>query len=262
MEVDSTYYTLLSPDVASKWLEWTPASFVFDVKAHPVLTGHPIDVRRLPADLRDAIDKAGVTGHRVYSDRLPAEIEREIEGRFFASIAPILQAGRLGCVLLQFPPWLQANRGSARKIEEVRARWASVPVAVEFRHRSWLEPERRDRVLHWLRDIDASYVIVDEPDAPTGGVPAVVAVSRDALAVVRFHGHNIGGWQRGTSVVERFNYLYTPAELAAWVEPVRRVANEANSVHAVFNNCVRNYAVLNAKGLAVLLEKAGEAPNG
>jgi hypothetical protein len=26
-------------------------------------------------------------------------------------------------------------------------------------------------------------------------------------------------------------------------------------VHAVFNNCVRNYAVLNAKDLAVLLEE-------
>jgi hypothetical protein len=29
-------------------------------------------------------------------------------------------------------------------------------------------------------------------------------------------------------------------------------------VHALFNNCVRNYAVLNAKGLSVLLDAASD----
>jgi uncharacterized protein YecE (DUF72 family) len=57
-------------------------------------------------------------------------------------------------------------------------------------------------------------------------------------------------------VIERFDYLYLPSELEAFVEPIRRIAERAEEVHAVFNNCVRNYAVLNAKDLAVLLERA------
>ena len=81
-------------------------------------------------------------------------------------------------------------------------------------------------------------------------------VTTPALAVVRFHGHNVGGWQkRGASVHERFDYLYSPEELSAWREPVRRLSREAEAVHAVFNNCVQNFAVLGAKGLSVILEK-------
>jgi len=82
----------------------------------------------------------------------------------------------------------------------------------------------------------------------------VVAVTNPRLAVVRFHGQNREGWEKkGASVAERFNYLYRPAELTAWVAPLRRLSAEAESVHAVFNNCVRNFAVLNAKDLAFLL---------
>jgi len=84
-----------------------------------------------------------------------------------------------------------------------------------------------------------------------------VTVTNPELALLRFHGHNRAGWsKKGASVHERFDYLYAKSELAAWVEPVRRLASEAKQVHAIFNNCVRNYAVLGAKGLSVLLQVA------
>jgi uncharacterized protein YecE (DUF72 family) len=84
-----------------------------------------------------------------------------------------------------------------------------------------------------------------------------VAVTAPRVAIVRFHGQNLHGWdKRGASVLERFNYLYTPGELSAWIGRVKQLSERADSVHAVFNNCVRNYAVLNAKDLAVLLEEA------
>jgi uncharacterized protein YecE (DUF72 family) len=87
----------------------------------------------------------------------------------------------------------------------------------------------------------------------------LLEVTRPELAIMRFHGHNVAGWnKRSASVHERFDYVYTSEELAAWVGPVRRLAAEAREVHAVFNNCVRNYAVLNAKGLAALLAEQVE----
>ncbi len=102
VEVDATYYALLPPINAHNWLAWTPPSFTFDIKAHPVLTGQPIDVARLPADLRDAIVESGAPG-RVYAERLPPEFTAAIEARFREFLRPLLEQNRLGALLLQFP---------------------------------------------------------------------------------------------------------------------------------------------------------------
>ena len=106
-----------------------------------------------------------------------------------------------------------------------------------------------------------TYVCVDEPSGADqrGGVPAVLEITTPRLGIVRFHGQNRSGWRRGSSVHERFNYLYSPGELQRWVRPMLELSRSVGSsgqVHAVFNNCVRNYAVLNAKGLSVALEES------
>jgi uncharacterized protein YecE (DUF72 family) len=259
VEVDASYYTLIAREVAERWLTWTPPSFVFDVKAHPILTGHPIDVDRLPSDIREALAPDEDSPRRVYPDKIPSAIALEIERRFRDFVEPLDAARRLGAVLVQLPPWRKATRGNVRELEAVLERWATVPMAVEFRDRSWLEPGRRDRVFDVLARHGATYVVVDEPDVPTGGVPPTLAVTNPRLSIVRFHGHNRAGWRKGSSVAERFDYLYAPEELSAWVPSVQRLGGEAGSVHAVFNNCVRNYAVIDAKGLSVLLAGGGAA---
>ncbi|HVJ19167.1 MAG TPA: DUF72 domain-containing protein [Polyangiaceae bacterium] len=255
VEVDATYYALLGADVVARWVSWTPEHFRFDVKAHPVLTRHPIDVGKLPADLRDELERSGA-GARVYADKLPAEIRGEIEQRFFASLEPLAVGGRLDAVLLQFPPWFGSTRGNARHLELLVERFPGMPFAVEFRNKGWLEPDRRARVLDLLKGLQLSYVGVDEPEGKVGGLPPITEVTNPRLAIVRFHGQNSEGWnKKGASVLERFNYLYRPAELQSWAARVKQLSAQAESVHAVFNNCVRNYAVLNAKDLAVLLER-------
>jgi uncharacterized protein YecE (DUF72 family) len=254
VEVDATYYALLPAEAAEHWATWTPSSFRFDVKAFPVLTGHPIEISRLPGDLKFALEQAGFE-RRVYPNKLPAELTHELELRFRLLLEPLLREGKLSSVCLQFPPWFSANRGNARHIEAVAERWQDVPLAVEFRHKSWLASERRARVFDMLRRCNLSYICVDEPDVERGGVPALIEVTNPKLSIMRFHGRNVAGWQkRGATVHERFNYLYSSAELSAWIEALKKLSSEAEQVHAVFNNCVRNYAVLNAKGLAVLLE--------
>jgi uncharacterized protein YecE (DUF72 family) len=253
VEVDATYYSLLPPTTAERWAGATPADFEIDVKAHPVFTGHPIDFTRLPAELAEAAKRAGHE-ERGYADRLPPELVAEMERRFVELLSPLRSSGKLGCVMLQFPPWFRATRGNARRIEVLAERLVSVPLAVEFRHPSWLAEERRERVFALLSKHRMSYVAVDEPDVPRGGVPPVIRVTNPALAIVRFHGKNAAAWRRrGASVQERFEYLYSPEELRPWVEPVRTLSREAERVHAVFNNCVSDYAVVNAKGLCVLL---------
>jgi uncharacterized protein YecE (DUF72 family) len=259
VEVDATYYALLGADIVARWVDWTDESFRFDVKAHPIVTGHPIEVERLPRDIKAACEAASI-GPRVYPVKLPNEIRNELEARFAASLEPLRAAGRLAALFVQFPPWFASTRGNVRRLEDVADRWGTLPLAVEFRHKSWLEESRRERVFALLRELDMSYVCVDEPPSRTGGLPNVVAVTNPKLAVVRFHGHNRDAWdKKGASVIERFNYLYRPEELTGWVAPLRKLAAEAENVHAVFNNCVRNYAVLNAKDLAFLVGDAEPA---
>ena len=65
VEVDATYYALLPPETTARWVEWTPANFCFDVKAHPVLTGHPIDMAKLPSDLKQELERAGICQARL-----------------------------------------------------------------------------------------------------------------------------------------------------------------------------------------------------
>ncbi len=256
VEVDATYYTLISEETTRRWVESTPSAFQFHIKAHPIVTGHPIDVVRLPGDLRQVLQAAGFE-QRVYPDNLPAELRRELELRFEAPLAPLREAGKLTGVLAQFPPWFSATRGNARVIEELKTRFPELPFTVEFRHKSWLEQERRARVFDLLRALGYAYVVVDEPEGSTFGVPAVPVVTNPELSVVRFHGRNVSGWsKKGASVQQRFNYLYAPAELSEWKERMVQLSGGARQVHAVFNNCVRDYAVIGAKGLIAVLEGA------
>ncbi|MES1173368.1 MAG: DUF72 domain-containing protein [Myxococcales bacterium] len=258
VEVDATYYALLAVETVARWVQWTPKGFQFDVKAHPVFTGHPMDRQRLPPEIVAAIPAQLASEQRLYAHALPRELTAELERRYFDSLSPLIDAGRLTSILVQFPPWFEATRGNARHLEQLRERYPSAPFSIEFRSRSWLAPERRDRVQALLRAQELAYVVVDEPDVERGGVPALPWVTSSRLAVLRFHGQNRRAWANPrATVAERFNYLYAPAELAAWSAQLRRMSGEAEQVHAVFNNCVRNYAILNAKGLAVLVSREG-----
>jgi uncharacterized protein YecE (DUF72 family) len=116
VEVDATYYSLLPRSMSERWLEDTPPDFKFDVKAFPSFTGHPIDVARLPTDLRTRFLELG-EARRVYPDKLPPELEQELSARFLDSIEPLSSAGRLGAILLQFPPWFTATKKNAHAIE-------------------------------------------------------------------------------------------------------------------------------------------------
>lgn len=253
VEVDATYYALPSADMARRWAQRTPDDFVFDIKAFSLLTGHAVDASRLPLDLRQQMRESGA---RVSADRVETAVHQACWQRFLDGIEPLREAGKLGSVLLQFPPWFEATRGNARTVELAREKLGDIRATIEFRHRSWGEPERFSRVVQWLRDIRASYVCVDEPQGLRNSMPAHVAVADPSLAVVRFHGRKTDTWDKPVGVQEKYAWLYSPEELAPWVGKVKSLSNEAESVHVVFNNCNSNYAVLGAKDLTAELVDA------
>ncbi|MFK0120177.1 DUF72 domain-containing protein [Streptomyces sp. NPDC090994] len=237
VEVDAGYYALPSRRNSELWLERTPENFRFDVKVFSLLTGHPTRTGALPADLRGA-------------ERGPALLD-EVWRRFAYAVEPLREAGRLGAVLFQFPPWFPPSTGAEETLEACARRTAGWPLAVEFRHPGWWAADRADATAALLAGLGASAVGVDMAPGLPGSLPPVVPVTHRPLAVVRFHGRS-PAWGRG-SKEDRFRYGYDVAELAAWVPRLRRAARHADELHVLFNNCCGDAAVRAAETMRGLL---------
>jgi uncharacterized protein YecE (DUF72 family) len=234
VEVDSTFYRLPSESMVQGWAERTPDDFTMHIKAFGLMTRHPVKVEAVPEDLRGEmpVDDRG----RV--DRPPRELRAEIFSRFLAALEPLRNSGKLGGILFQLPPYIVYKETSLEYLEWARAQLDGYDMLVEFRHRSWLDDQNRVDSLSFLERIGASYVVVDAPRSDTARnlVPTVVATT-SPLAYVRFHGRNLGTWnKRGGSAAERFDYLYTDEELGEWVEPLQELAGESEEAYAFFNN--------------------------
>ncbi len=234
VEVDSTYYRLPGESMVAGWAERTPPGFTMHIKAFGLMTRHPVKIEVLPEDLRDAmpVDERG----RV--DRPPRELRAEVFRRFLEALRPLRESGKLGGILFQFPSYIVFKDSSLEYIEWARGELGGDEMLVEFRHRSWLDDEHRAETLAFLERIGASYVTVDAPrsDSAKNLVPTVPAVTA-GLAYVRFHGRNLGTWnKRGGSAAERFDYLYSDGELAEWVPVLKELAAGAEQAYAFFNN--------------------------
>jgi uncharacterized protein YecE (DUF72 family) len=233
VEANSTYYRLPEREMAEKWAERTPEGFVMHVKAFGVMTRHPVKVDQLPTDLRDDAP----TDDRGRVDRPPREFRAELFRRFYEALEPLREMGKLGGILMQFPPYVVPRPASLDYLEWAQEQLGGDEMLVEFRHGSWLDDEHRDETLAFLESRHMTYVIVDAPQ--TGGrnvLPTVVATT-SPTAYVRFHGRNAETWnKRVRSAAERFDYLYSENELREWVEPLDKLAGKAETVYAMFNN--------------------------
>jgi uncharacterized protein YecE (DUF72 family) len=248
VEVDSSYYALPAEQTAATWAARTPAGFTFNVKAFSLFTQHPTPVKALPADLREAVAKTGK--NRVYLKDVDPDVTGQAWDRFLAALGPLHEAGKLGAILLQFPPWFPISRANKEYIAACAERVAPRRVCVEFRHRSWMTPDNQQETLDFLSARQLPYVCVDMPQGYRSSIPPVLAATSD-LAVVRMHGHS-DKWD-SKDIYERFGYRYTDAELDEWAGKIRGLADDATETHVLFNNCYRDYAQANAQQLVMRL---------
>lgn len=240
VEIDSTFYALMPPSNFELWAARTPDDFKFDVKAFRTLTRHGA------AYQPDATHEG--------ESRSLDPTEQEILS-FKESIEPLRAAGKLRALLFQFPPWMKESPRNREYLEQVREYFPHDLVSVEFRHRSWLDPGVRADTFKQLRDLGMAYVVVDQPQLGSGSIPSIVEVTSPKLATVRFHGRNYQTWYKkgAKSSTERFNYLYSPDELATWIPKIREMAAETEEVHLLMNNNRGNYAIVNARDAMKLL---------
>jgi uncharacterized protein YecE (DUF72 family) len=257
-EIDSTYYAPPNEQQSTLWAQRTPEGFRFDVKAYSLLTGHPTRPASLWKDLREELKPEVADKRNLYSNHLGPDALDEAWRRFEAALRPLHDAGKLGSILFQYPPWFGPRASNRAALEELPERLADYRIAVEFRSPAWTAEARdRKRTLALLADLGLVFVGVDAP--AVSGLPRLFALTNPELLLVRFHGRSESTWKDTSgSAAERFRYLYRKRELSGIAKKVAHTATGAAETHLLMNNCYRDYAVRNAAQLRDLLAHHGE----
>ena len=233
VEVNSTFYAIPARATVERWVAATPDGFCFDVKLHRLLSRHAAGADSLPRELR-ARAKTNERGRVVLDDRLQAAVLAET----LEAVAPLAEAGRLGGFLLQLTPGFAPSRHDLGELLPVVEALAPHPVAIELRHRSWVDPKRVEQTLVWYEANGAVWVGVDAPEGDQITImPPLDAATHPGVAYLRAHGRNHEGYVKGKSVAERFAYRYEDAELEEIGGRATSLAEQVGgAVKLYFNN--------------------------
>lgn len=216
IEINSTFYRPVRPEVAERWAERVEdlEGFRYSAKLWRRFT-HERDEAWTTADVRAVRD----------------------------GMRPLHRAKKLDALLVQFP-WSFKNEEPSREwlADLVRA-FREFPLVVEVRHESWNEPE----FYAWLGEEGVGFVNIDQPLFAKSIRPSAKGTAR--VGYVRVHGRNYKDWWRkGAGPGARYDYLYEPAELRPWVARTRDIADDRRTrvVDVVFNNHSKGKSVVNA----------------
>lgn len=253
VEVDSSYYTLLGEQTAKAWVSRTPQQFTFNIKAFALLTQHSVDTARLPAALKELLTATEKDAPRL--SRPSAELLDLAFEMFWSALTPLHQAGKLGMLLFQFPPYFIRKSSNFDYIAALPERLPGADIAIEFRHPSWVtEGPARSETMKFLRERGLYYVSIDAPQAPSIVPSFLEAVGSQMY--VRFHGRNLENWyKKGITVAQRYQYLYSERELADHAEHLGRIPG-VRRAYVIFNNCYSNFGVMNAATMANILARS------
>jgi len=221
VEIDSSYYRVPSENTVRSWARRSPEDFRFSLKL-------PATVTHLPA-----------AAYGTLHDDLH---------EFRRNVTPLADAGKLACVLLQFPNRFRPNEQTTEHIRRLRDALDDMRLVAEFRHREWQTHD----TLVLLRDLQIGLVAVDEPEYASLPRPTTDVTSD--LAYVRLHGRNAAAWWTGDNVT-RYDYRYSLEELGPWADRIVDFsANpEVTEVLSFFNNHRRGAAAANAEMLEAML---------
>jgi uncharacterized protein YecE (DUF72 family) len=224
VELNVTYHALQSRERIAGWVGQTPPAFRFDVKLLKDFSSNP---------------RAAV----------PA-----IADRFLASIAPIIEAKKLGAFLLTLAPAFGPHRHRLDELDGVAEKFSPLaPVAVELRDRAWIAGDALASTLAYFRSRPFAWVALDLPHLDAAPLlPPIDEVTHPTLAYVRLHGRN-PDYLRVKKAEERHAYAYSAAELDEIAARIRALATKARDVHVSANNHYADFAPKTALALRHLL---------
>ncbi len=221
LEINSCFYRAVRPEHARVWATRVAHNqrFLFTAKLHRSFTHD-----QNPAD-------ADETGFRALADVL-------------------MESGRLGAVLAQFPWSFKHTAENRAYVAALLERFREYPMVIEVRHEDWMSPA----FLDLLGERQAAFCNIDQPTLSHGMRPAAVVTA--PIAYFRLHGRNYKNWfKQGESETrhERYNYLYSPEELRPWAKRVQAASAEARQTFVIANNHFEGKAAANSLEMISLL---------
>jgi len=227
VEINSTFYRPASAAMARGWVGRTPADFVFSVKAWQKFTHD--------TKLGDGASDAGERW---------APFERADVERFSEGVAPLVEGGRLGALLFQFPAGFVYTTENLDRLEAALSSFEICHKVVELRHRSWSDHRGETDAL--LARLDTTWAFIDEPKFPTSVKQELAATAE--LTYLRLHGRNSEKWWHHQDAWERYDYLYPEENIRRLAAKLRQLAGKSpqSRFYAFFNNHARGQAVANA----------------
>ncbi len=251
VEVNSTFYGQPRPAVTRSWVRRTPPGFEFSVKLYQKFT-HPGMFRQALADTlarADALPERNEREQREMLEALARPNQADLD-QFRAGIEPLAEAGRLGAVLVQFPPSFTCAPSSCDALAGLLRALREYRVAVELRHRSW--SDRLGDTLSLLNQFGAAWVQIDEPkfrfSIRQNYLPNV-----EGFYYMRLHGRNAAHWWRRGAAEDRYDYLYTAEELKEFVATADAVRSLVKKMYLYTNNHFAAKSVANAVMLKAAL---------
>ncbi|GMR23044.1 MAG: DUF72 domain-containing protein [Acidobacteriota bacterium] len=180
----------------------------------------------------------------------------EDERAFKDALVPLIDAGVLGGLLLQFP-WSFKNEPESRSyLSKLFDRFDGYPLVLEVRHASWNDRELYELLEH--RGV--GFCNIDQPLIGRSIAPTDKATS--PIGYVRLHGRNYQDWFRENAGRDaRYDYLYSDDELDPWMDKISEVSENASETYVITNNHFRGQAVVNALQIRSRIERrAVKAP--
>lgn len=233
VELDASFYAIQPERNIRKWINETPTAFQFVVKAYQGMTGH-------------------LRGKSHYASA------EEMFEQFKLSIDPLLEAGKLAMILMQFPPWFDCTKENVDELRFIRRQLEGYDVAIEFRHQSWYKEDIREKTLAFLSGNNFIHAVADEPQDGEGSVPLVAISTTKDKAFLRLHGRNVNGWRNRTGDNEawrkvRYLYNYSDEELQEIKSAITQLHSTTEQVYVIFNNNSGGHATENAKRLQKMM---------
>jgi uncharacterized protein YecE (DUF72 family) len=248
--VNSTFYGQPRPDVTRKWAERTPAAFEFSVKLYQKFTHPRMFKERLAGGLPDDARRESAM-----LDALARPNDADLD-EFRRGIDPLASSGRLGALLAQFPASFKDAPSSRDYLADLLRAFAGYPVAVELRHRTW--SDAIGETLALLNTFGAAWVQIDEPkfrfSIRQNYLPNV-----QGFYYMRLHGRNAAKWWRHEKSEDRYDYLYSAAELKEFSDTADAARQLVKKLYLYTNNHFSAKSVANA---AMIKQQLGEPIEG
>jgi uncharacterized protein YecE (DUF72 family) len=221
VEVNSTYYTYISPKVVQGWLNKVSDvdDFLFTVKLHQ-----------------------DFTHKKNYNQQNIKDVSQNLQ---------ILSEGeRLGGLLFQFPYSFAYNDSNVKYVKELKDIFQNYICFIEVRHKSWNNWD----AYNLFNQQNLIYTSIDQPQI--GQSLHFKPVVINGIGYIRFHGRNKEAWLKSIQNFgkkqtydqrnERYDYLYSPGEIVEIIQLIKPLLDKVKELFIILNNHPKGNAVVNA----------------